>query len=150
MYFMFSDTTARNLYDGYFQTLNTAYKDIATDKTYEDAWFARAKSDVSSDGTNMYYVYDSTNLIKRLNDSKQDQTTTSKEDTKYKLVSHPITNTDSGDGDTDYNTLIDFTYKPNSDKDDTVVQVYNPKTKNMETNDMLTELYAKHAGQADI
>ena len=150
MYFMFSDTTARNLYDGYFQTLNTAYQDVATDKTYEDAWFARAKSNVSSDGTNMYYVYDSTNLIKRLNDSKQDQTTTSKEDTKYKLVSHPITNKDSGDGDTDYTTLIDFTYKPNSDKDDTVVQVYNPETKKMETNDMLTELYAKHAEQADI
>ena len=149
MYFMFSDTTARNLYNGYFQELNTAYKDIATDKTYEDAWFARAKSDVSSDGTNMYYVYDSTNLIKRLNDSQMDQMN-SKEDPKYKLVSHPITNTDSGDGDTDYNTLIDFTYKPNSDKDDTVVQVYNPKTKKMETNDMLTELYAKHAEQADI
>lgn len=150
MYFMFSDTTTRNLYDGYFKELNTAYKDVATDKTYEDAWFARAKSDVSSDGTNMYYVYDSTNLIKRLNDSKQDQTTTSKEDTKYKLVSHPITNKDSGDGDTDYTTLIDFTYKPKSDKDDTVVQVYNPETKKMETNDMLTELYAKHAEQADI
>ena len=149
MYFMFSDTTARNLYDGYFQELNTAYKDIATDNTYEDAWFARAKSDVSSDGTNMYYVYDSTNLIKRLNDSQMDQMN-SKEDPKYKLVSHPITNTDSGDGDTDYNTLIDFTYKPNSDKDDTVVQVYNPETKKMETNDMLTELYAKHAEQADI
>ena len=150
MYFMFSDTTTRNLYDGYFKELNTAYKDVATDKTYEDAWFARAKSDVSSDGTNMYYVYDSTNLIKRLNDSKQDQTTTSKEDTKYKLVSHPITNKDSGDGDTDYTTLIDFTYKPDSNKDDTVVQVYNPETKKMETNDMLTELYAKHAEQADI
>lgn len=150
MYFMFSDTTTRNLYDGYFKELNTAYQDVATDKTYEDAWFARAKSDVSSDGTNMYYVYDSTNLIKRLNDSKQDQTTTSKEDPKYKLVSHPITNKDSGDGDTDYTTLIDFTYKPNSDKDDTVVQVYNPETKKMETNDMLTELYAKHAEQADI
>lgn len=150
MYFMFSDTTTRNLYDGYFKELNTAYKDVATDKTYEDAWFARAKSDVSSDGTNMYYVYDSTNLIKRLNDSKQDQTTTSKEDTKYKLVSRPVTNKDSGDGDTDYTTLIDFTYKPDSNKDDTVVQVYNPETKKMETNDMLTELYAKHAEQADI
>lgn len=150
MYFMFSDTTARNLYDGYFKELNTAYQDVATNKTYEDAWFARAKSNVSSDGTNMYYVYDSTNLIKRLNDSQQDQTTTSQEDTKYKLVSHPITNKDSGDGDTDYTTLIDFTYKPNSDKDDTVVQVYNPETKKMETNDMLTELYAKHAEQADI
>lgn len=150
MYFMFSDTTTRNLYNGYFKELNTAYQDVATDKTYEDAWFARAKSNVSSDGTNMYYVYDSTNLIKRLNDSKQDQTTTSKEDTKYKLVSHPITNKDSGDGDTDYKTLIDFTYKPDSNKDDTVVQVYNPETKKMETNDMLTELYAKHAEQADI
>ena len=149
MYFMFSDTTTRNLYDGYFKELNTAYKDVATDKTYEDAWFARAKSDVSSDGTNMYYVYDSTNLIKRLNDSQMDQMN-SKEDPKYKLVSHPITNTDSGDGDTDYKTLIDFTYKPDSNKDDTVVQVYNPETKKMETNDMLTELYAKHAEQADI
>lgn len=149
MYFMFSDTTTRNLYDGYFKTLNTAYQDVATDKTYEDAWFARAKSDVSSDGTNMYYVYDSTNLIKRLNDSQMDQMN-SKEDPEYKLVSHPITNKDSGDGDTDYTALIDFTYKPNSDKDDTVVQVYNPKTKKMETNDMLTELYAKHTEQADI
>lgn len=150
MYFMFSDTTTRNLYDGYFKELNTAYQDVATDKTYEDAWFARAKSDVSSDGTNMYYVYDSSNLIKRLNNSKQDQTTNSQEDTKYKLVSHPITNKDSGDGDTDYTTLIDFTYKPDSNKDDTVVQVRNPETKKMETNDMLTELYAKHAEQADI
>ena len=149
MYFMFSDTTTRNLYDGYFKELNTAYQDVATDKTYEDAWFARAKSDVSSDGTNMYYVYDSTNLIKRLNDSQMDQMN-SKEDPKYKLVSHPITNKDSGDGDTDYTTLIDFTYKPDSNKDDTVVQVYNPETKKMETNDMLTELYAKHAEQADI
>ena len=149
MYFMFSDTTTRNLYDGYFKELNTAYKDVATDKTYEDAWFARAKSDVGSDGTNMYYVYDSTNLIKQLNDSQMDQTN-SKEDPEYKLVSHPITNKDSGDGDTDYTALIDFTYKPNSDKDDTVVRVYNPKTKKMETNDMLTELYAKHAEQADI
>ncbi len=149
MYFMFSDTTTRNLYDGYFKELNTAYQDVATDKTYEDAWFARAKSDVGSDGTNMYYVYDSTNLIKQLNDSQMDQTN-SKEDPEYKLVSHPITNTDSGDGDTDYKTLIDFTYKPDSNKDDTVVQVYNPETKNMETNDMLTELYAKHAEQADI
>lgn len=149
MYFMFSDTTTRNLYKGYFETLNTAYQDVATDKTYEDAWFARAKSDVSSDGTNMYYVYDSTNLIKRLNDSQMDQMN-SKEDPKYKLVSHPITNKDSGDGDTDYTTLIDFTYKPDSNKDDTVVQVYNPETKKMETNDMLTELYAKHAEQADI
>ena len=150
MYFMFSDTTTRNLYDGYFKELNTAYQDVATDKTYEDAWFARAKSDVGSDGTNMYYVYDSTNLIKQLDNSKQDQTTNSQEDTKYKLVSHPITNKDSGDGDTDYTALIDFTYKPDSDKDDTVVRVYNPKTKKMETNDMLTELYAKHAEQADI
>lgn len=149
MYFMFSDTTARNLYDGYFKELNTAYQDAATDKTYEDAWFARAKSDVGSDGTNMYYVYDSTNLIKQLNDSQMDQTN-SKEDPEYKLVSHPITNKDSGDGDTDYTTLIDFTYKPDSNKDDTVVQVYNPETKKMETNDMLTELYAKHAEQADI
>lgn len=149
MYFMFSDTTTRNLYNGYFKELNTAYQDVATDKTYEDAWFARAKSDVSSDGTNMYYVYDSTNLIKRLNDSQMDQMN-SKEDPKYKLVSHPITNKDSGDGDTDYKTLIDFTYKPDSNKDDTVVQVYNPETKKMETNDMLTELYAKHAEQADI
>ena len=150
MYFMFSDTTARSLYDGYFKELNTAYQDIATDKTYEDAWFARAKTNVASDGTNMYYVYDSTNLIKQLNDSKQDQTTTSQDDPEYKLVSHPITDNDSGDGDTDYTTLIDFTYKPDSDKDDTVVQVYNPESKKMETNDMLTELYAKHAEQADI
>ena len=150
MYFMFSDTTARSLYDGYFKELNTAYENIATDKTYEDAWFARAKTNVASDGTNMYYVYDSTNLIKQLNDSQQDQMKTSQDDPEYKLVSHPITDTDSGNGDTDYTTLIDFTYKPDSDKDDTVVQVYNPESKKMETNDMLTELYAKHAEQADI
>ena len=150
MYFMFSDTTARSLYKGYFKELNTAYEDIATDDAYENAWFARAKTNVASDGTNMYYVYDSTNLIKQLNDSQQDQMKTSQDDPEYKLVSHPITDKDSGDGDTDYTTLIDFTYKPDSDKDDTVVQVYNPESKKMETNDMLTELYAKHAEQADI
>ncbi len=149
MYFMFSDTTAQDLYKGYYSDLNTAYEDVATDKTYEDAWFARAKTNVSTDGTNMYYVYDSTDLIEQLNNSQMDQTT-SQEDPEYKLVSHPITTDDSKDGDTDYTALIDFTYKPNSDEDDTVVQVYNPESKKMETNDMLTELYAKHAEQADI
>lgn len=149
MYFMFSDTTAQDLYKGYYSDLNTAYEDVATDKTYEDAWFARAKTNVSTDGTNMYYVYDSTDLIEQLNNSQMDQTT-SQDDPEYKLVSHPITTDDSKDGDTDYTALIDFTYKPNSDEDDTVVQVYNPESKKMETNDMLTELYAKHAEQADI
>ena len=149
MYFMFSDTTAQDLYEGYYSDLNTAYEDVATDKTYEDAWFARAKTNVSTDGTNMYYVYDSTDLIEQLNNSQMDQTT-SQDDPEYKLVSHPITTDDSKDGDTDYTALIDFTYKPNSDEDDTVVQVYNPESKKMETNDMLTELYAKHAEQADI
>ena len=156
MYFMFSDTSAKSLYEGYYAELKTLYADVATDKTYEDAWFSRIKSNVSSDGTNMYYVYDSTDLISQLEDYNNSQgdpdsmTSMAEEEAEHKLVSHPITDNDSGDGDKDYTALIEFNYKENEDDDTTVARVYNPATKKMEQNDMLTELYAKHAEQADI
>lgn len=70
-FFLFSDTSARKLYDGNMDTtkpgdgLRTLYRKAATDQSYEKAWVARAASNVYSDGTYMYYLYDSTDLFAR-------------------------------------------------------------------------------------
>ena len=72
--------------------------------------------------------------------------------TRYKLVKRAISDTDSGDGDTDYETLIEFNYDENEDDDDytTVARVYNPESKEMVENELLTKLFAQHEEQAEI
>lgn len=160
LYFMFSHDTTTSLYDGYYSELKTLYADAANDKTYEKAWFARAKSNVYSDGSNFYYVYDSTDTVSMLdsfNDMNQGGSIEDMEDlmggnTRYKLVKRAISDTDSGDGDTDYETLIEFNYDENEDDDDytTVARVYNPESKEMVENELLTKLFAQHEEQAEI
>ncbi len=143
MYFMFSDTTARQLYDGYYSDLGTLYEGIATDQTYEDAWFAFAKSPVKQTDGKSYYFYDSTDLISMLgqygdmggNKSKASNTGF-EQDTEYKLVYH---DNSMGDADASYTELINFT-------DGTVL---NPATGEMVANDTIKTLYAEQEAYAD-
>ena len=156
LYFMFSHDSAAMMYDGYYSALKTLYADAAVDKTYEDSWFSRAKSNVYSDGSSYYYVYDSTDLISLLekyNDSQgsqEDMTELMSEVARYKLVKHDITGDDTGDGDTDYTALIEFNYSEDDEEELGVARVYNPETGEMEENELLTALYAQHTEMTEV
>ena len=145
-YFLFSDTSARKLYDGNFSSLRSLYENEATDKTYETAWMARAASNVYYADGYAYYMYDSTDLFDRVNSTSMNQ---SQKAAEYKIVRHKLTNKDTGDGDSDYETLINFTDKENDDDDDTFVSVLNKDGK-MEKNGLLTKLYAQFVDEQSI
>ena len=74
------------------------YRKAATDHSYEKAWGARAASNVYSDGTYMYYLYDSTDLFARAdsmsNMGSSSGSSSDKKTTEYKLVRHKITDQD--------------------------------------------------------
>lgn len=144
-YFLFSDTSARKLYDGNFSSLRSLYENEATDKTYETAWMARAASNVYYADGYAYYMYDSTDLFDRVNSSSMNQ---SQKAAEYKIVRHKLTEKDAGDGDSDYETLINFTNKENDDDDDTFVSVL--KDGKMVKNDLLTKLYAQFVDEQSI
>ena len=144
-YFLFSDTSARKLYDGNFSSLRSLYENEATDKTYETAWMARATSNVYYADGYAYYMYDSTDLFDRVNSSSMNQ---SQKAAEYKIVRHKLTEKDAGDGDSDYETLINFTDKENDDDDDTFVSVL--KDGKMVKNDLLTKLYAQFVDEQSI
>ena len=142
MYFMVSDTSIRKLYDGYFKTLKTLYEGIATDKTYETAWFAFAKSPVFEYNGDYYYYYDSTDLINQMSQTGgMGQSTNSLEsngatkaadndfnfgqsESDYKLVAHKAGSTSTEK--TDFTTLVDFNngtyYDKNAETDDKMVK----------------------------
>lgn len=145
-YFLFSDTSARKLYDGNFSSLRSLYENEATDKTYETAWMARAASNVYYADGYAYYMYDSTDLFDKVNSTSMNQ---SQKAAEYKIVRHKLTNKDTGDGDSDYETLINFTDKENDDDDNTFVSVLNKDGK-MEKNDLLTKLYAQFVDEQSI
>lgn len=144
-YFLFSDTSARKLYDGNFSSLRSLYENEATDKTYETAWMARAASNVYYADGYAYYMYDSTDLFDRVNSSSMNQ---SQKAAEYKIFRHKLTEKDAGDGDSDYETLINFTDKENDDDDDTFVSVL--KDGKMVKNDLLTKLYAQFVDEQSI
>lgn len=144
-YFLFSDTSARKLYDGNFSSLRSLYENEATDKTYETAWMARAASNVYYADGYAYYMYDSTDLFDRVNSSSMNQ---SQKAAEYKIVRHKLTEKDAGDGDSDYETLINFTDKENDEDDDTFVSVL--KDGKMVKNDLLTKLYAQFVDEQSI
>lgn len=145
-FFLFSDTSARKLYDGNFSTLRSLYTNAATVKDYETAWMARAASNVYYADGYAYYMYDSTDLFDKVNSTSMNQ---SQKAAEYKIVRHKLTNKDTGDGDSDYKTLINFTDKENDDDDDTFVSVLNKDGK-MEKNDLLTKLYAQFVDEQSI
>ena len=153
-YFLFSDTSARSLYDGNFSTLRSLYQNEATDKTYETSWMARAASNVYYKDGYAYYMYDSTDLFSRVNMNQNQKST------EYKIVRHQLTEDDTKDGDSDYVTLINFTDtetssndttttdESDSSSDDTFVSVL--KDGKMEKSDLLTKLYAQFVDEQSI
>jgi len=146
VFFLFSDTDARKLYQRNFSVLRSLYQNEATDTTYEKAWMARAASNVYYADGYAYYMYDSTDLFDRVSSTSMNQ---SQKAAEYKIVRHKLTNKDTGDGDSDYETLINFTDKKNDDDDDTFVSVLNKDGK-MEKNDLLTKLYAQFVDEQSI
>ena len=141
-FFLFSETSTESLYNGNYSTIRSLYKDVATDKTYETAWMARAASNVYYADGYAYYMYDSTDLFSRTNMNQNQKAT------EYKIVRHKLTSDDTQDGDSDYETLINFTDKENSDDDDTFVSVL--KDGKMEKSDLLTKLYAQFVDEQSI
>ena len=154
-FFLFSDTSARSLYKGNMKkddqgnelddALRSLYTTKATDKSYESSWMARAASNVYSDGTYMYYLYDSTDLFSKVDMSNMAQSSS----TEYKLVRHKITDKDGTEGDNDYEELINFTAKENENDDNTFVSVRDKDGK-MVKNDALTKLYDQFLDEQSI
>ena len=153
-YFMISHSSLAEMFDGNYSEIKTLYADCDgtvvnedyTSSDYEGSWVTRVVSNVYSDGEYIYYMYDSTDLLEMLreyNNSQGNYQDMEFEDAVYKIVRHKITDTDLGDGDTDYETLIDF----NSGDS---VTVYNPETGEMEANEMLTELYANFVEEQSV
>lgn len=162
-FFLFSDTSARKLYDGNMDTtkpgdgLRTLYRKAATDQSYEKAWVARAASNVYSDGTYMYYLYDSTDLFARAdsmsNMGSSSSSSSGTKATEYKLVRHKITDKDvvsDKDADSDYETLINFTDKETDadGKEQNVVTVL--KDGKMQKDETLTKLYEQFKDEQKI
>ena len=160
LYFMFSHDTALEMYNGNMKEINGLYAEAANDTKYESSWYSRVASNAYSDGSNFYYLYDSTDMLSIMREfNKEDQSQIeydklqNMKDAEYKLVRHEITDKDivSGkDGDSDYDTLIEFNYKANEDDDATVSRVYNPENGEMEENELLTELFAQFKEECEI
>ncbi|MDD7144268.1 MAG: Ig-like domain-containing protein [bacterium] len=161
MYFMFSHTTANEMYDGNMPEgggIVSLYSDVATDQSYEESWVARIASNTYINNETAYYMYDSTDMISMMREfNSGDQTDMDwdtmmeMQDPDYKLVAHTLTNNDVVDGgaDSDFTTLIYFNPK-NDDDEVTTAQVYNPSTKEMEDNELITELFAQYKEECGI
>lgn len=159
MYFMFSDTSARSLYDGYYKELKTLYNgnDGAKDKSYEDSWMSRIRSNTSFDGEgNAYYSYDSTNMIGMVGSNNKNDFS-SMMNAKYKIVQHDMSKSDTA-GESDFRELVFINHtdsdsssmNSNVDVDKYDAQVYNPKTNAMEVNEMLTKAVRQYLNQSSI
>lgn len=139
-FFMFSQTSTESLYKDNYESITSLYTSAATDQSYEDAWMSRAASNVYYKGGYAYYLYDSTGLFSRTSLSQNQKAS------EYKLVRHNLANDDLAKdsdgnvaGESDYETLINFTDKENDN--DTFVSVL--KDGKMEKSDLLTKLYAQ-------
>ena len=154
-YFMISHSSLAEMFDGNYKEIKTLYADCTgstvnadyTSSDYEGSWVTRAVSNVYSDGTYMYYMYDSTDMLEMLrqfNDSNGNFQDMNIEDAVYKIVRHQMDGDDMGDGDEDYETLIDF----NSDESGSVM-VRNAEGE-MVANEMLTELYAQFVEEQSV
>ncbi len=151
LYFMISDTSVRKLYDGSYSEINTLYENIATDTTYEDSWFAFAKSPIYQVDDRAYYMYDSTDVISMLDqygdfsDTETANSSTASSakaadddaygdlfgDAELKVVYHDLTQPDS---DASYVTLVDFNNG----------QIYDPAGNTMVDNELIAQLYTEY------
>ena len=154
-YFMISHSSLAEMFDGNYKEIKTLYADCTgstvnadyTSSDYEGSWVTRAVSNVYSDGTYMYYMYDSTDMLdmlRQFNDSEGNYQDMDIEDAVYKIVRHQMDGDDMGDGDEDYETIIDF----NSDESGSVM-VRNAEGE-MVANEMLTELYAQFVEEQSV
>ena len=146
LYFMFSDTSCREMYKDNFKEIRTLYENIATDQTYEEAWVAFVKSQPYKVGDKIYYLYDSTDLLDIMRNYGNGSSSSSRaaddgsitdyeglfSDTEYKIAYHD--NASMSDSSDEFGTLIDFNNG----------QVYNPTSGAMEDNAALAELYEEH------
>ena len=127
LYFMISDASAREMYDGYFDSetgLDTLYDSrnssgLSDDTSYEHTWFSYAKSQVYSDGSGYYYMFDDTDALNELGKKGNSDSSAWEEEekpTEYKLVYRPMDSKNSeetgGDSyvisaDTSVQVLID-------------------------------------------
>ncbi|MCD8021322.1 MAG: leucine-rich repeat protein [Clostridiales bacterium] len=154
-YFLMSDDTARDLYDGYYDTLDTLYEGIATDTSYEsDSWMYYAASNVYTDDENYYYLYDSTDLITTMaeygdmdmssysSDSYSSDAFSYEDDAEYKLVSYAKTDKDViTDEDADKYTTVYIDFNNG--------QVLNASGE-MEDNELIAELFAQYEEYTEI
>ena len=83
-------------------------------------------------------------MLRQFNDSNGNYQDMNIEDAVYKIVRHQMDGDDMGDGDEDYETLIDF----NSDESGSVM-VRNAEGE-MVANEMLTELYAQFVEEQSV
>ena len=151
-YFMISHSSMAEMFDGNYTVIKTLYADCDgatinedyTSKAYEGSWVTRAISNVYSDGEYFYYTYDSTDYlnIMREFENSDNYADLDLDDVIYRIVRHELDDDDTGDGDSDYETLIDF----NSGDSVTVLNASGE----MEENEMLTELYAQFVEEQDI
>ena len=147
IYFLISHTSIAEMFAGNYSEIKTLYEDVATDQSYEGTWVSRIASNVYTDDNGYaYYMYDSTdllNLLREFNQNEGNYQDMEIDKSIYKLVRHKMTANDltSQDGDTDYETLIDF----NSGEKVTVLQ-----NGEMVENDMLTKLYAQFQEEQEV
>ena len=152
LYFLMSDDTTRELYEGNYSEIRTLYQGIATDDSYENSWIVRSISKVFSANQYFYYVYSSQDLIGMLREfnTSTDFGSSMSNDNEYKLVRHEATGSDTSDAgtDTNFESLIEFNYKENEDDKETYARVWNGS--GMVKDDYLTALYAEHDAMTEI
>ena len=152
LYFLFSHTSAMQLYDGNYDVIKTLYYDEATgndhtSKAYEDSWFSRIKSNTYFADGYAYYLYDSTDMLTLLEEFEEEQ-----QEIDFtaiqKIVRHKLDSDDFGNGDEDYEPLIVLNYED----DDGVYhsRVWDAESGAAVDNEMLTELYELHGTYASI
>ncbi len=157
-YFLISDDSLRNMFSGNYDEdtgIVTLYNELADNTDYEDSWISRINSNVYSDGSYFYYLYNSTDLISMMEAYQESDNNNYGElmemnNADIKIVRHKITSADAGtDGDTNYEPLIDFTHKDAEDAEESYVAVRNASGQLMR-NEMLTELYAQFKAEQEV
>ncbi len=123
-FFLFSDSSMREIYEGSNATIDTLYEDNAVDTRYEHEWFSYAKGPVTRQEGTWYYSYDSTDNMGLLTGAA------SVTERDYQIIRRDAE---------DSMTLVSF-----HSVSDGGCEVYNPVSGTMEPNEELTGQYEKH------
>lgn len=71
-YFLISDTSLRDQFEGNFKAIDTLYQEKATDTKYENEWFTSTTGPIVKDADYFYYVINSTIKDASVDDSSFD------------------------------------------------------------------------------